>query len=117
MAVEMSAETSLIAEKSSGYQAFADYDSYRAYRYNDPAWQPQFCNTSSSLKNGDTCLTVCDTAGQGRSQNVIVPAGTLVTLVNARTPCVVDRGMSVFANADTADGFRIRVPHGALRKA
>jgi hypothetical protein len=73
--------------------------------------------TNYRLKDGAVVATKADTL---TSNKKFVPAGTLGTVIRARTPKVIhEKGTSLyFANVDVElDGRteRIRVPHGALK--
>ncbi|WP_194725549.1 hypothetical protein [Noviherbaspirillum malthae] len=73
--------------------------------------------TNYRLKDGAVVATKAETL---TSNKKFVPAGTLGTVIRARTPKVIhEKGTSLyFANVDVElDGRteRIRVPHGALK--
>ena len=82
----------------------------------DEAWDNDDGKDNPRLKDGDRVvlgLATLDDLGR------VVPAGTEGVVAWARTPRVFERKefrpAHFFANVDTREGVRVRVPHSALR--
>lgn len=99
---------------SQTYWTPLSYAEQREYR--DPAWQHDDHRSLTRIRDGASYVLAFDTLGQGATA-VIIPAGTSVEVVNARTPRVTGPG-HYFANADAThlgERYRVRIPHCALK--
>lgn len=101
---------------------YKDYSERRKAQANDRAWANDNGVTNYKFKDGDRVVLLVSTI----ADYAMLGAGTVGTLVRARTPrvmqpCVRKPGTYIyFANVDFEIGgviYRGRVPHNALRRA